>query len=223
LGGHSFVRPEQLFQDIDMFFTLPNLLTSFRAIMVPVFLILFFSHSPVLQFAATLAFVAGAITDHYDGKLARRRKEVTEFGKFADPLADKFLTMSAFVAIFIREDFGVYSPLVIIYIILIAIREFGITFIRMWGISKSTPLVTSIWGKAKTTIQLFSLIFALTYFNAREILPIWGVKLSFLNNHYFIPVVHYLFLLCMLITVISGVFYLKPSSFEVNPSEGSNA
>ena len=186
---------------------------------MPLFLVLFFAPSPTLNFIATLAFVAGAITDHYDGKLARRRKEVTEFGRFADPLADKFLTLAAFIAIFLREDFGGYSVFVLIYIFLIALREFGITFLRMWGISKKTPLITSFWGKLKTTVQLFCLIFALVYFNARDILPRLGLELKFLQDYIFLPLLHYLFLLSMLITVLSGILYLTAANFEASARE----
>lgn len=197
-----------------MIITISNILTIIRIILVPVFLLLFFAESPVLQFIATLCFIIGAITDHWDGKLARRRKEVTEFGRFADPLADKFLTMAAFIAILLREDFRGLFLFVMIYIIIIAIREFGITFMRMWAISRSTPLITSFWGKLKTTIQLIAIIFSLVYFNVRDLLPQLGFKIEFVRDDYFIPLIHFLVLLSMLVTVISGVLYLSSSSLE---------
>ncbi len=198
-----------------MVFTLPNLLTTIRFLLVPVFLLLFFSQSPALQFAATLAFVAGAITDHYDGKVARRRKQTTEFGRFADPLADKFLTLSAFIAILLREDFKGLFIFVLAYIIIIAVREFGVTFLRMWAVSRKTPVITSIWGKLKTTFQLIAIIFSLAYFNARDILPKIGWKIDFIKDDLFIPLIHFLILLSMVITVISGMLYLSSSSFEL--------
>jgi CDP-diacylglycerol--glycerol-3-phosphate 3-phosphatidyltransferase len=181
---------------------------------VPVFLILFFSGSAVWEFCATLVFIGSAITDHYDGKIARRRKEVTEFGRFADPLADKFLTLSAFISFLIREDFGSLTTLTLIYIIIIAVREFGITFLRMWAISQSAPLITSLWGKLKTTFQLIAIIFALVYFNARDLLPEIGLKLNFLRDAIFFPLIHGLILICMIVTVISGTLYFTATKFE---------
>ena len=197
-----------------MLLTISNILTVIRIILVPVFLILFFSDLPALQLLATVAFITGAITDHYDGKLARRRKEVTEFGRFADPLADKFLVLSAFIAILLRENFGGLFTLVLIYIIIIAIREFGITILRMWAISKSTPVITSFWGKLKTTFQLLAIIFSLVYFNARDVLPAIGIKLEFLQDRLFLPFIHYLILVSMVVTVISGLLYFSKSNFE---------
>ena len=181
---------------------------------MPVFLILFFSDLPALQFLATIAFITGAITDHYDGKLARRRKEVTEFGRFADPLADKLLILSAFAAILLRENFGGLFILVLIYIIIIAVREIGITILRMWAISKNTPVITSFWGKLKTTFQLIAIIFSLVYFNARDLLPTIGIRLEFLQDKYFIPFIHFLVLFSMVVTVISGLLYFSKSNFE---------
>jgi len=194
--------------------TISNILTLIRFILVPVFLLLFFSETMAGEFFATLAFIAGAITDHYDGKLARRRKEITEFGKFADPLADKFLTLSAFIAIWIREDFGKFSILVLLYIFIIFLRDFGITSLRMWALSKKSSMITSIWAKLKTTFQLITLIAALVYFNARDALPVLGFKLTFINDQIFLPVIHYLILLIAIVTAISGILYLRPSSFE---------
>lgn len=197
-----------------MMITLPNILTISRFILTPIFVILFFSVSPYYQLAATLAFITGALTDHYDGKLARRRKQITEFGKFADPLADKFLTITAFIAIWVREDFRDHSILILIYIIVIAVRDFGITFLRMWALSKKAPVITSLWAKIKTTVQLTALIFSMVYFNARDILPLYGFHWEFLRNEVFFPIIHFLILVCMLLTAISGFLYLRASSFE---------
>lgn len=194
--------------------TISNILTVIRFILVPVFLLFFFSASPVLQFFATIAFITGAITDHYDGKLARRRQEITEFGKFADPLADKFLTLSAFFAIWIREDFGKWSMLVLFYIMVIFLRDFGITFLRMWALAKKNPVITSIWGKLKTTFQLIALIFALVYFNARDVLPLLGWKYPIFQDQIFLPIVHFLILISAGMTAFSGLLYLRTSSFE---------
>ena len=196
-----------------MVFTISNILTIIRIILVPIFLALYFSESYLLQSIGTLCFIAGAITDHWDGKLARRRKEITEFGRFWDPLADKFLTLSAFWAIWYREDFNFFSTFVLLYIIIIAARELGITYLRMWGISKDAPLITSFWGKLKTTFQLIAIIFSLVYFNARDILNEYHYRIDYISDTYVIPVIHFLILISMIVTVLSGAMYLTPSSF----------
>lgn len=200
-----------------MILTISNILTVLRVVLTFFFLFFFFSNNPWLQCTATIAFIAGAITDHWDGKLARRRKEITEFGKFADPLADKFLTLSAFIAIWIREDFGVYHYFILFYIILIFLRDFGITFLRLWAVAKETPVITSIYGKLKTTFQLIALIFSMVYFNFRDIIPLFSVDFNFLNPRVFIPIIHVLFLICAFLTVMSGILYLRPASLESKP------
>ncbi|MBC8491107.1 MAG: CDP-diacylglycerol--glycerol-3-phosphate 3-phosphatidyltransferase [Candidatus Marinimicrobia bacterium] len=197
-----------------MIFTISNILTIIRIILVPIFLALYFSESYLLQTIGTLCFIAGAITDHWDGKLARRRKEITEFGRFWDPLADKFLTLSAFIAIWYREDFNFFSNFIIFYIFVIAVRELWITFLRLWGVSKDKPLVTSFWGKLKTTFQLIAIIFSLVYFNARDILMEFQYRIIYIDDTHIIPVIHFLILISMIVTVLSGVLYFRPSSFE---------
>jgi CDP-diacylglycerol--glycerol-3-phosphate 3-phosphatidyltransferase len=152
--------------------------------------------------------------------LARRRQEITKFGRFADPLADKFLTLATFIAILVRQDFKQWYLPSLIYVIIIAVREFGITFLRMWAITKDTPLITSFWGKMKTTVQLIALIFSLLYFNARDLSLYYGLELDFLRDALFIPVLHFLFLISMLVTVFSGILYLTPASFEKKTIKG---
>ncbi|MBC8204140.1 CDP-alcohol phosphatidyltransferase family protein [bacterium] len=195
-------------------FTLSNILTTTRLIIVPIFLYCFLSDKLGLEITSTFLFIIGALTDHYDGKLARKRKEVTEFGRFTDPLADKFLIMGAFTAILIKVNFGGWFISVLICVILIALREFGLTVMRLWAISKKTPLITSFWGKFKTTFQLIAIIFSLVYLNVREILVMYNVQIKTLNDSLFIPIIHFLIVGSMLVTVISGVLYLSASSFE---------
>jgi phosphatidylglycerophosphate synthase len=90
----------------------------------------------------------------------------------------------------------------------------------MWAITKDTPLITSFWGKMKTTVQLIALIFSLLYFNARDLSLYYGLELDFLRDALFIPVLHFLFLISMLVTVFSGILYLTPASFEKKTIKG---
>lgn len=196
--------------------TLPNLLTGLRFILVPLFVIASMSPNLVWQFAGTVLFSLAAWTDHWDGKIARRRRQVTQFGKFADPLADKLLTLTGFTAIIWREEFVHIFGYLLVWVVIIAVREIGITALRIWAISKGTALITSIWGKAKTTVQLFTIIFTLVFLNFRQLVRVVPQSASYYpGDNALVCVVHTLIFVSMIITVISGILYLSSNRFEL--------
>ena len=92
-----------------------------------------------------------SVTDCLDGKLARKRNLVTDFGKFADPLADKILVISAFVC-FIA--LGITDP---VMVIIVLIREFTVTSIRLVAASQGKVVAANIWGKVKTVSQIIAI------------------------------------------------------------------
>ncbi len=195
--------------------TLPNLLTGLRFVLVPIILLCIMSNRFLPQFLGTILFVVAAITDHIDGKIARSRKQVTELGKFADPLADKLLTLSVFTAIILRQEFSSIASYLAVWVAIIAVREIGITALRIWAVQKGTPVITSMWGKAKTTAQLITIIFTLLILNLRQL------SLKFPGSAFLYPgdeavrwIVHALIFICMLLTVISGVMYLSQNRLE---------
>lgn len=195
--------------------TLPNLLTVIRFLLVPVILFFILSNRLELQLAGTGLFILAALTDHFDGRIARRLKQVTQFGKFADPLADKLLTLSVFIAIVLRNEFAAIATYLAVWVAIIAIREIGITVLRIWAIKRETPVITSMWGKAKTTAQLFTIIFTLLVLDFRQITLRAPQSASYYPGDQIVTgIVHALIILCMLITVISGVLYLNSSRFE---------
>jgi CDP-diacylglycerol--glycerol-3-phosphate 3-phosphatidyltransferase len=195
--------------------TLPNLLTGLRFILVPLFLFCFLSDRMGLQILSTFIFILAAITDHYDGRLARRYRQVTQFGKFADPLADKLLTLTAFIAIVLRDEFAAIAVYLAVWVGIIAVREIGITALRIWAVKRETAVITSMWGKAKTTIQLFTIIFTLAILNFRQItLKIPESAPYYPGDAAVATIVHALIVICMLITVISGVLYLNRNRLE---------
>jgi len=199
-----------------MLLNLPNLLTAVRLLLVPIILLLFFAENLVLQMLSTLLFIIAAITDHVDGRLARKRGQVTQFGKFADPLADKALTLSVFIAIILRDVFTGIATYLAVWVAIIAIREIGITGLRFWAVKQGTPVITSGWGKAKTTIQLFTLIFTLVVLNYRQLtmqMPETGILYP--GDAAFRVIVNVLVFVCMVITVISGLLYLSSNRLEV--------
>lgn len=146
---------------------LPNKLTLLRILLVPVFMVLAGlsqygtpDFSAGLYLAAGLVFAAASFTDFLDGYLARKWGMVTDFGKFADPLADKLLTTVAFL--YMLRD-GVCSPVVLAVILA---REFAVSGLRMIaaGAPGGKVIAANIWGKAKTVLQMLTII--LYYFAA---------------------------------------------------------
>ena len=141
---------------------LPNKLTLTRIILVPVFMV-FVSltqigteeFNPTWYLVAGIIFAVASFTDFLDGHLARKWNMVTDFGKFADPLADKLLTTVAFI--YMMRD-GVCSPVVLCIILA---REFAVSGLRMVaaGAKDGKVIAANMWGKAKTVLQMLSIIF----------------------------------------------------------------
>lgn len=137
---------------------LPNKLTVFRVLMIPLFLVCFEIDFPGHALAALICFAAASISDFVDGYIARRDHLITDFGKFMDPLADKLLTAAAFVCL---TSIG-YIPAWIVVIILA--REFAITGLRTLAVQNGIVMAAGIWGKAKTVSQMIAIIALLLYF-----------------------------------------------------------
>lgn len=141
---------------------LPNKLTLLRMLLVPVFMV-FVSmgqygtadFDTTWYLVAGVVFAAASFTDFLDGYLARKWKMVTDFGKFADPLADKLLTTVAFL--YMMRD-GVCSPVVLAIILA---REFAVSGLRMMAASAKDGKViaANMWGKVKTVMQMLTIIF----------------------------------------------------------------
>lgn len=135
---------------------LPNKLTLGRILLIPVF-ILFASMEgiPYRYLIAGVVFAIASFTDFLDGHIARKNNLVTDFGKFADPLADKILTTVAFI--YMMAD-GVCSPLVIVIILT---REFAVSGVRMVaaGSKEGKVIAANMWGKVKTVLQMLTIIF----------------------------------------------------------------
>lgn len=132
---------------------LPNMLTTLRLILVPVFLLVLFAgggHVVAARWAAGAIFAVAAITDRYDGRIARRRGQVTDFGKIADPIADKALIGSALIGMSMLGEIYWWIT------ILILVREIGITLLRL-GVLRYGVIAASPGGKAKTLVQIVAI------------------------------------------------------------------
>ena len=145
---------------------LPNALTVLRLAVVPVFAVLLLSDGGLdddRRVWATVFFGLAIITDRYDGLIARRTNQVTEFGKLADPIADKALTGTALVALSVLGLLPWWVTLAII------VREVGVTLLRFWVIRHGV-IAASRGGKAKTVVQALAI--------GLYILPLTGVLAS---------------------------------------------
>nr|WP_239524048.1 CDP-diacylglycerol--glycerol-3-phosphate 3-phosphatidyltransferase [Geodermatophilus normandii] len=132
---------------------LPNALTVLRLAVVPVFAVLLLSDGGMddgRRVWATVFFGAAIITDRYDGLIARRTGQVTEFGKLADPIADKALTGTALVGLSVLALLPWWVTLAIL------VREVGVTLLRFWVIRHGV-IAASRGGKAKTVVQALAI------------------------------------------------------------------
>ncbi len=155
---------------------LPNQLTLSRVLVIPFFVALLLAGNylaaPVAlaacRWGAFLLFVGAAITDYYDGVIARRMNIVTNFGRLFDPLADKLLTMSAFVA-FVELQVPAGRPILPAWaIILILGREYLVTGLRSIALSQGRLIQADSWGKHKTVWQLAGIIVILLALAMRD-------------------------------------------------------
>ncbi|MGY5882726.1 CDP-diacylglycerol--glycerol-3-phosphate 3-phosphatidyltransferase [Modestobacter lacusdianchii] len=145
---------------------LPNALTLLRLAVVPLFALLLFTDGGMDDARrgwATLFFALAIITDRYDGMIARRRNQVTEFGKLADPIADKALTGTALIGLSVLALLPWWVTLTIL------VREVGVTLLRFWVIRHGV-IAASRGGKAKTVLQALAI--------GMYILPMSGVFAS---------------------------------------------
>lgn len=182
--------------------TLPNQLTILRIILTPIFLYLFLSKDPLLIQISLGVFFIAALTDWYDGWLARKFNYITDWGKFWDPLADKILTSTAFLG------FVFVGLLELWMVILIIIRDLIITLLRIYAEARGYNFITSYYAKWKTVVQMVFLYYLLLLYCGLNTIEVYsGNELLFkqLSNKYLIYVV---MLAITVTTVHSGVTYL---------------
>jgi len=126
---------------------LPNFITLVRILLIPVFVMLFFTPTPDRSLSAAVVFVVAAITDLLDGYIARRTGQVTKLGKLLDPIADKLLVLVTFVPLY-----GI-GLLPLWLVILVLGREIVITVFRRFALSRGQVIAASGWGKSKALVQ----------------------------------------------------------------------
>jgi CDP-diacylglycerol--glycerol-3-phosphate 3-phosphatidyltransferase len=178
--------------------TIPNQLTILRIILTPVFLYFIVQNSMIDKFIGTLVFSIAAATDWYDGYIARRQNIVSRWGQFMDPLADKILISTALVA---------FAYLGYVYwwmVLTIVIRDFLITFLRMYALHRGKSIVTSYLAKWKTFIQMVAVFVLLLYLNFPNA-DIYHLETYPPGYSHWISL---FYLVVTTLTAISGILYL---------------
>lgn len=186
---------------------LPNKLTVLRIILTPVFMLTLVWEFPFHYLVSMLIFIGAALTDLFDGKIARKRGLITDFGKFLDPLADKMLTTAAFLG-FIALDIG-YGAVWIAFIVLF--REFMVSSIRLIASTSGGKVIAAnIWGKLKTVFQMIAIIFGLTVYQALEILRMLPIPEGIIGiiAAVFSVLTSILLWISAILCVISGAIYI---------------
>lgn len=178
---------------------LANKLTLLRIFLVPVFLIFFLVEGiDYGTIVATIVFIVASITDQLDGHIARSRNQITTFGKFMDPLADKLLVTAVFVCL---VQIGMIPAWAVIIILS---REFAVSGLRSIAASNGLVIAASWWGKIKTVTQMLAILLFLLTVN---IMTIGNTNL--LVNFFpgFLVASNIVFYICVVITIISGIDY----------------
>lgn len=187
---------------------LPNKLTVFRIILVPIMVLVPFigikgeiCNIPITYIIIDIIFIIASMTDELDGKIARSRNQVTNFGKFLDPIADKILVLSAMIMLVEFGRLPSWIPIIILF------REFAVSGYRLIEASDGGKVIAaSKWGKIKTVTQMIAVIAA--YLNAGNLFECFYGNLNTLNNFTnFIESI--MMIVCVIATCFSGWDYLK--------------
>ena len=184
---------------------LPNILTISRVFITVFFLfIIMMDFLPHKFLIACVVFILGSITDALDGYLARKNNQITNFGKFLDPVADKILTTSALLAFLSMELCNVWI------IMIILIREFAISSVRMVAATNGVVIPANIWGKIKTATQMVFTILIMILGEFYYILEQTGNNL--LTKLPDLALISNILLwITTFFTVVSGIVYLQDS------------
>ncbi len=182
-----------------------NKLTLSRIGLAFIFMLFLFLHWPYAKLCALFIFLAASFTDYYDGKIAKKRNQVTDFGKLMDPIADKILVLAAFLAFVELKIIPAWMVVIIIF------RELIITGMRLTLLSKKKVVPAKKAGKHKTVSQMSSIFVILIYLTIKQLgesifkFAWWDANVDY-NIHLAIYV---MMLMTVVLTLTSGISYLK--------------
>lgn len=186
---------------------LPNKLTLLRIAIVPFMIMALLIDFPLHFFVSGLLFGAASLTDYFDGKIARERNLITDFGKFADPLADKILVISCLVCFVAMK---LCDPVLVIVVLF---REFAVTSIRLVAASTGRVIAANIWGKVKTVTQIIAIVAVFVFQFFLElckmgILPL-AQNVTDTLAPYLMAAGEVLLWISTVFAIISGIIYIK--------------
>lgn len=178
--------------------TLPNQLTILRIILTPVFVLLFLSEDVFLKQLSLFVYVIAALTDWYDGWIARKFGYMTRWGRFLDPLADKILTSSAFISF---ASLGLVQTWMVVIIV---VRDIVITLLRSYAEFKDKPVITTKGAKVKTFIQMSFIYYLLVGYVVNVSFEKINLELSLLHPN----LIYWLMFAVTILTLWTGISYL---------------
>ncbi|WP_421774925.1 CDP-alcohol phosphatidyltransferase family protein [Gracilimonas sp.] len=184
---------------------IPNILSAIRMVLAPIFLFMYIQDELVWRSLSIAVFATAAVTDYFDGKIARYYQLESDFGVFIDPLADKFLTFAGFFCL----PFLDVSQFPWWAVIVIVVRDVFVTSLRLYADRKKIPLKTRFTAKAKTMVQMVFLytVLLLGVFKQADI-EFAEAATQFFNS----GVLYYVMMFVTALTVYSGAEYIWGNS-----------
>ena len=187
---------------------LPNKLTIFRIILVPIMVIIpflgidgRFLGIPIEWIIIDFIFIIASLTDKLDGYLARKNNQVTAFGKFLDPLADKILVLSAMMMLVEMDKLPAWIPIIVLA------REFMVSGYRLVAVEKGGKVIAaSKWGKLKTVTQMIAIILAFLDLNGFGECFFGGLQRGDLVLNLIVTI---MMIVQTVATIFSGIDYMK--------------
>ena len=197
---------------------LPNKLTIVRIIIVPFFVAVLMM--PDIQHHylwALLLFIIASVTDHFDGSIARKNNQITDFGKFMDPLADKVLVTSALVCFVSLNLVNVW------FVILMITRDLMVNSIRLVAADSGKVIAANNWGKIKTVTQIVAIIAVLLFQYIGELTNMGWIPAFTIgeasSTFAFAYIGNVFMLIATFFSVLSGIIYLKQNIHFINTSK----
>ena len=186
---------------------IPNVLTIFRILLTPIFILCLFYDYPYARLWALIIFIVASITDAVDGYYARRYNQVTRHGQFLDPLADKILVSSAFIS------FAILDLVPYWMVALIVFRDLFVTGLRMVMESQGLTMITSRIAKTKTATQITVIIFILLFLGVQIFSYDWlKIIIDFIVKN---KIIYYFTLIATIFTVWTGISYLYKNRLTI--------
>jgi len=187
---------------------LANKLTIFRIILVPIMIIVTFFEFPgellgipTISWVLNVIFIIASITDKLDGYIARSRNQITTFGKFLDPIADKVLVITAMIILVELNKLPAWIPTIVVF------REFIVSGYRLIAVENGGKVIAaSIWGKLKTVTQMLAIILA--FIDNNQFGAVFNMNLT--GYELVINILTTLMMsICVITTIFSGIDYIK--------------